>query len=582
DRGTAAAKAERVWELMEKFAGYGFNKCLAADTWIEMADGTRKPITAIRDGDLVATKDGPHRACGVRPSGVRPVGRLTLANGLAVRCTPDHPIFTHRGWVNAEKLAKDDRVAVFDSVAAAFERVALRRRGGDQMPTATPMTWAAPTGYVVEGTEPTYDFEVPGAASFIANGIAVHNSHAGAYALVAYQTAYFKANYPVEFMAALLTSEMGDTDKIVKYIEECRAMGLTVSPPEVNVSAVQFSVAGDTIRFGLAAIKNVGEAAMESILATRAADGAFKTLDDFCARVDLRLVNRRVIESLIKAGAFDSLGLPRAHLLAQTDAALEAGQRVQRDRIEGQASFFDTLIPPAAAPARREPAEIVPEWPDDQRLAYEKEVLGFYVSGHPLAQYASVIDSLGVTTSGDLGTRSHGARVTLLGHVAALKETATKSGNRMAFVTLEDMAGTVEVTVFPEPFKAAAPYLRSREPLVVRGRVDDGDKGRVILAEDVRLLEQALGGAARPRAAGSEPGACRIRVTANGDPESRLNAVRRICEAHPGGVPVFVHVVLTGQEVVIRARGCSVDAAPELVNEVEALLGPAAVTIDYA
>src|SRR5438552_2390974 len=365
DRGTAAAKAERVWELMEKFAGYGFNKCLAADTWIEMADGTRKPITAIRDGDLVATKDGPHRACGVRPSGVRPVGRLTLANGLAVRCTPDHPIFTHRGWVNAEKLAADDRVAVFDSVAAAFERVALRRRGGEQTPTTTPMTWAAPTGYVLEGTEPTYDFEVPGAASFIANGIAVHNSHAGAYALVAYQTAYFKANYPVEFMAALLTSEMGDTDKIVKYIEECRAMGLTVSPPDVNVSAVQFSVASDTIRFGLAAIKNVGEAAMESILATRAAEGAFKTLDDFCARVDLRLVNRRVIESLVKAGAFDSLGLTRAHLLAQTDAALESGQRVQRDRSEGQASFFDALIPPSAVPARREPAAVVPHWPDD-------------------------------------------------------------------------------------------------------------------------------------------------------------------------------------------------------------------------
>src|SRR6059036_1021323 len=413
-------------------------------------------------------------------------------------------------------------------------------------------------------------------------GYGFNKSHAAAYGLVAYQTAYFKANYPVEFMAALLTSEMGDTDKIVKYIEECRAMGLTVSPPDVNVSAVQFSVAGDTIRFGLAAIKNVGEAAMESILATRAAEGAFKTLDDFCARVDLRLVNRRVIESLVKAGAFDSLGLTRAHLLAQTDAALESGQRVQRDRSEGQASFFDALIPPSAAPARREPAEIVPEWPDDQRLAYEKEVLGFYVSGHPLAQYAAVIESLGVTTSGDLATRSHGARVTLLGHVAALKETATKSGNRMAFVTLEDMAGTVEVTVFPEPFKAAAPYLRSREPLVVRGRIDDGDKGRVILAEDVRLLEQALGGAARPRAAGAEPGACRIRVAADGDPEGRLAALRRICEAHPGGVPVFVHVLLAGQEVVIRARGCSVDAAPELVSEFETLLGPATLSIDYA
>src|SRR5947208_11344469 len=157
-------------------------------------------------------------------------------------------------------------------------------------------------------------------------------------------------------MAALLTSEMGDTDKIVKYIDECRAMDIRVEPPDVNVSAVQFSVAGDTIRFGLAAIKNVGEAAMQSILASRRAQGDFGTLEDFCARVDLRLVNRRVVESLIKAGAVDSLGLPRAHLLAQTDAALEAGQRVQRDRIEGQASFFDTLIPPASAPARREHA----------------------------------------------------------------------------------------------------------------------------------------------------------------------------------------------------------------------------------
>jgi DNA polymerase-3 subunit alpha len=583
ERGTAAAKAERVWELMEKFAGYGFNKCLTADTWIEMADGTRKPITAVADGDLVLTKDGPHRANRVSPSGIRRVGRLTLSNGQSVRCTADHPVFTHRGWVNAGDLTPEDSVAVLDVVAAAYARVAARRKGVDAKLALveTPMAWVTRASWVLEGTEPTYDFEVPGAHSFIANGIAVHNSHAAAYALVAYQTAYFKANYPVEFMAALLTSEMGDTDKIVKYIEECRAMDLTVSPPDVNVSAVQFSVAGDTIRFGLAAIKNVGEAAMESILATRAAEGSFRTLDDFCARVDLRLVNRRVIESLIKAGAFDSLGMPRAHMLAQTDGALEAGQRVQRDRNEGQGSFFDALIP-AAAPVRREPAEVVPEWPDDQRLAYEKEVLGFYVSGHPLAQYAGVIDTLGVTTSSDLPARSHGARVTLLGHVATLKETATKSGNRMAFLTLEDMAGTVEVTVFPEPFKAAAPYLRSREPLVVRGRVDDGDKGRVILAEDVRLLEQALGTASRPRAAGTEPGACRIRVLANGDPQAQLSALRKICEAHPGGVPVFVHVVLAGQEVVVRSRGCSVDATPELTSEVEALLGRAALTVDYA
>ncbi|HEV8585066.1 MAG TPA: DNA polymerase III subunit alpha, partial [Methylomirabilota bacterium] len=372
DRGTPANKAERVWELMEKFAGYGFNKCVSGDTLVEMADGTRKPIVEIGDGDMVLTKDGPHRARRTTPSGLRRVGRLVLDNGLSVRCTPDHPVFTHRGWVNAEDLRPDDSVAVLDVRHAGVTRTTGR---GATAVVDVPIAWTAPASFTLEGIEPTYDIEVPGAHSFIANGIAVHNSHAAAYALVAYQTAYFKANYPVEFMAALLTSEMGDTDKIVKYIEECRAMGIEVQPPDVNVSAVQFSVAGDTIRFGLAAIKNVGEAAMESILRTRRTDGSFQGLEDFCARVDLRLVNRRVIESLIKAGAFDSLKLPRAHLLTLADAALESGQRQQRDRAEGQGSFFD-LLPEAAPRPKNEPAGVVPEWDGDQRLAFEKEVLG--------------------------------------------------------------------------------------------------------------------------------------------------------------------------------------------------------------
>jgi DNA polymerase-3 subunit alpha len=506
---------------------------------------------------------------------------------MSVRCTADHPIFTQRGWVDAHALALTDTVAVLDTVTAADLRVAARRAAPSRPATAptlaeAPLVWSVPVGFEADGVEPTYDFEVPGAASFIANGIVVHNSHAAAYALVAYQTAYFKANYPVEFMAALLTSEMGDTDKIVKYIDECRAMGLRVQPPDVNVSQVRFSVAGDTIRFGLAAIKNVGEAAMESILKARADAGAFQTLGDFCARVDLRLVNRRVIESLIKAGAFDALGLPRAHLLAQCDLALETGQRQQRDRAEGQGSFFDLLPPAPPAPRASEPAvAVVPEWDDDQRLAYEKDVLGFYVSGHPLARFEGVAESLGVTSTAELAARGHGARVTVFGHVTALKETATKSGSRMAFLTLEDMAGTVEVTVFPEPYKAAAPYLRGREPVVVRGRVDDGDKGRVVLAEEVRLLEQALAGGGRPRNEG-EATACRLRVLVSDDSAGRMAALRRLCAEYPGGVPVFVHLLLPTTEVVVRARGVSVDVTTDLVARLEELLGAGATAIDHA
>jgi DNA polymerase-3 subunit alpha len=409
-------------------------------------------------------------------------------------------------------------------------------------------------------------------------GYAFNKSHAAAYAVVAYQTAYFKANYAVEFMAALLTSETGDTDKIVKYVEECRAMGIQIQPPDVNVSAVQFSVAGDTIRFGLAAIKNVGETAIEAILKPRAAGGPFRSLTDFCARVDLRLVNRRVLESLIKAGAFDSVGPTRAHLLATLDAAMETGQRQQRDREEGQVSLFD--LGAAAPPAATAEVPIVPEWDTDQLLAGEKEVLGFYISGHPLARYRPLIESLGVTTTGGVPAKSPGARVRLLGQVAAMKEIPTKSGERMAFVTFEDMEGTIELTVFPAPFKAAAALLRSREPMLVVGRVDDTDKGRVILAEEVRRLDQAANGAGRPPEGAAQ--ACRIRVIGDSGAEARLAEVQRCCAEHPGEVPVFLHLLLPAQEVVVRARRVAVDGSGELVAKLETLLGAGAIILDYA
>ena len=212
-------------------------------------------------------------------------------------------------------------------------------------------------------------------------------------------------------------------------------------------------------------------------------------------------------------------------------------------------------------------------------------MLGFYVSGHPLSRYRELVDSMGVTPTSELPTKGSGAKVTLIGHVVALKEIPTKSGNRMAFATLEDMDGTVEVTVFPEPFKAGAPFLRSREALLIRGRIDDGDKGLVVLAEEVRLLEQTLAAAGRVGNGGSgSPGAvaaaCRVHVVPGEGTAVTLADVKRVCAARPGGVPLFVHVVVGAVEVVVRARACSVDASAELLAELQALLGPDAVTLD--
>jgi DNA polymerase-3 subunit alpha len=449
-------------------------------------------------------------------------------------------------------------------------------------------------------------------------GYGFNKSHAACYGLVAYQTAYLKANYPVEFMAALLTSEMDKTDKIVQYIEECRAMGLSVAPPDVNVSGAPFRVAGDVIRFGLAAIKNVGATAIESIVRFREAGGPFRSLTDFCVRSDPRLVNRRVIESLIKAGAFDSLGRSRAGLLAGLDQAMEAGQRRQRESQEGQGSLFAGLGEATPETADRDVGREVPEWPAEQLLGHEKEVLGFYVSGHPLERYRETAQRLGSLSVEELGARPVGARVALLGQIGAMRERATKSGTRMAFATLETVDGLVSLTVFPEALRTQGPRLRSGEAVVVRGRVDDTDKGRVVLVEEVMGVDEAIatggnGGQGpvrppRPRrpepagdpfgdgpeetespadaGGGRHPHTCRLRVRAGrgetGALAAALAALRQTCERHPGGTPLFLHVLLTDQEVVLKVAGCRVDPSAALIAQVERLLGRDSVLVEYA
>jgi DNA polymerase-3 subunit alpha len=408
-------------------------------------------------------------------------------------------------------------------------------------------------------------------------GYGFNKSHAACYGLVAYQTAYLKANYPVEFMAALLTSEMDRTDKIVQYIEESRAMGLGVEPPDVNRSGAPFSVARDAVHFGLAAIKNVGATAIESIVRARGDGGPFRSLEDFCSRVDLRLVNRRVLESLIKAGAFDSLNATRAGLLGALDQAMEGGQRRQRDRDEGQASLFDAIAP-SPTPAKSDVVG-VPEWPAEERLACEKEVLGFYLSGHPLEQYREAARRLGAVTAAELAARPVGSRVLLLGHIAAVTESATKSGNRMAFFTLDLVDGSVPVTVFPEPYRGCAPTLRHRGPIVLRGRTDDSDKGRVVLAEDLKPFDEA---ATKNGASRGDALACRIRMP-GGDETSDplLLSLKEVCQAHRGRTPLFVHVLLPAQEVVVRVTELLVDPDDAMVAKVESLLGAGSILVEY-
>ncbi len=324
-------------------------------------------------------------------------------------------------------------------------------------------------------------------------GYGFNKSHSAAYALVAYQTAWLKAHYPAEFMAAVLSSDMDRTDKIVTFIDECRALGLEVVPPDVNASEYAFTVRDErTIVYGLGAIKGVGQSAIESLLAARAEGGPFHDLHDLCRRADLRRLNRRVLEALIRAGACDGLGPNRATLMARLPEALAAAEQQGRDADTGQNDLFGGVVaaPPTAAEA------LLEEWDEDERLAAEKETLGLYLTGHPYARYEAELEPvvtarLAALAEGGRGGREE--RVRVAGLVVQLRVRKTQRGGRMAFLTLDDRSGRIEVRLFDEVFERSRARIAKDRVLVVEGTLGLDDYADVprVTAEAVHTVEEA-------------------------------------------------------------------------------------------
>jgi DNA polymerase-3 subunit alpha len=408
-------------------------------------------------------------------------------------------------------------------------------------------------------------------------GYGFNKSHSAAYAWLAYQTAYLKANYPGHFMAALLTSERANTDKIVQYIGECREMGIRVLPPDVNEAQKFFTVVprGEEadIRFGLAAIKNVGEGAVEAMLAAREDGGAFLSLFDFCDRVDLKAVNRRVVESLIKSGSFDSIDDRRSALFKAIDRAMDAGQKRQRDREQGQTSLFGMLDDGDGGGAVPEAVPNAPAWPEAERLAFEKESLGFFITGHPLERFRGELEQWASASSGRLEQAEAGGEVSVGGIITGLRLIKTKRGDRMASFVLEDLEGSVECLVFPETYKKTAGRLADDQVVLVKGRAETPDEGRPrLLASDVMPLEQAKLAEAR---------FVTIRVPARGWDRSKGERLRDILGAHRGDCPVTLEIVRPGAYAVALAPSAAYRVRPGSVlrDEVEELLGPGALVL---
>jgi len=327
-------------------------------------------------------------------------------------------------------------------------------------------------------------------------GYGFNKSHSVSYAFISYQTAYLKTHYTVEYMASLLTSIMGNNDKVALYIKECRNMNIEILPPDINQSLVNFTVVeGKAIRFGLAAVKNVGEKAIKSIIEERKINSNFTSFLDFCHRVDLRVVNKRVIESLIKCGASDSIGAKRSQLLAVLDVTLKNGQEYQKSKRNGQTSIFDLFKKSNSDKSGSSYQDRLPdisEFSKNELLAMEKEMLGLYISYHPLNDYKEKLKKIVTSTSIELANHSDRSRVVLAGVINNFKRKSTKNGNLMAFITLEDLEGTVEIIAFPKVYEKCKEIIKKDEIVIVEGNLDVAEGKTKIIAEKISFLEKYI------------------------------------------------------------------------------------------
>ncbi|HEY4485514.1 MAG TPA: DNA polymerase III subunit alpha, partial [Nitrospiria bacterium] len=402
-------------------------------------------------------------------------------------------------------------------------------------------------------------------------GYGFNKSHSAAYALITYQTAYLKTRHPVEFMASLQSSEMGNTDKIVRYISECRELEIKILPPDVNESRRDFTVVEGGIRFGLAAVKNVGENAIEAVREAREEGGPFVSLFDFARRVDSRRVNRRVIEGMIKSGAFDSTGTGRAAMMAALDRAMEEGAVVQKDLQRGQTTMFGTP-PGSKGPSAPEPFPPTEEWDEALRLRHEKDSVGFYITSHPLARFADELRNYTSANSDTLDDLPDDREVKLCGIIAHQKVSTTKRGDKMAYLRLEDLHGSVEVVVFPDLFKKVADLLTQDTPFLVTGFLDKAEKGSKVKATHIEPMA-----AVRERITHR----VEIRLKSTGLTSDDFRRLREILIRHRGQCPVFLHLGLPNQteSTIAVDEQMRIKPSDQLIAEIEKDFGRGTVVL---
>jgi DNA polymerase-3 subunit alpha len=385
--------------------------------------------------------------------------------------------------------------------------------------------------------------------------------------MISYRTAYLKANYPVEFMTALLTSEKNNSDKLSDYISEAIRMEIEILPPDVNESYKNFTVVGKDIRFGISAVKNVGMNAAEHIIDTRHKQNRFESLFDFAEKIDSRQVNRKVVESLIKCGAFDSTGIRRSQAMAILDKVLEMAGKTQKDRRNGQLSFFDDEHADETFKEVFQEVPDIEEWPEHELLNNEKEMLGFYITKHPLARYERLLHAYSTCSVSKLANLSDGQEVLIGGIIKKVRTTVTrKKGEKMAIVTLEDLNNFVGVLVFPSAYRKAPDLIKEDSMIYVRGRLNLREEEPKIVAEDIIPLEKVKEAFTK---------SVLIKLSTTGLEEQMMKKVKEAITKHRGKIPVYIDLISPGGRRIRLSTEKELTVYPndELVGEIEEIVG---------
>ena len=583
ERGVSEETADEVFDMMDKFAGYGFNKCIEESTRITNANtGEQVTVRQLHEEGwegfqvYALTDEGtlvPRDVEAVYYNGFKQVFELITCNGRRIRATSTHRFRVHDGWQCLETLHLGDEVAT--TGLESLPVLADHSEGGACAVTVgVNIIWDSILEIIPAGYAHTYDLTVTENHNYLANGFVVHNSHSVAYSLVAYQTAYLKAHYPAEFMAAVLSNVSGDTRKFISTLDEARRLGLRPQPPSVTHSKGNFSVDKDgTVHFGLSSVKGVARVAVDHIMAIRDKHGPAKSLFEFLKRADLRILNRKSLESLASVGALDKFGEHRAQIFEALDLAIEYAGNTQRDEQLGQGSLFT-----AADSGTERPEPELPEckeWSHTKLLALERELAGFYFSGHPLDGWEIEQRSCSDINLSDIPALSNGEEKpyrTACGVITQVKSRKTRKKEPMSSAILEDRTGQAELICFPSVHSEVKEILTENTLVMASGEIEEVGGLAKILVRKLRPLS-ALRGELLDNIV--------ITLDLKQLNDKDLDYFIKVCKDNPGEKKLFFKIKTEDQELRFLSEKISVEGTSDVMSALVSTFGPKRVYLEW-